>query len=237
MPVWDKFLTEQDKKMLAAQKKRPAPPHAQFGERPAILVIDMNKGAIGEDRPIWEVVPELPGAMADMAWAAIRQMEVILPRARAAGIPVIYSKHFFKETTGLRESEPSSVYSSRNPLSEIQEEIAPQPGDLLVEKQRPSVFFQTGLIYMLLNKKIDSLILMGNSTSGCVRATAVDSQGYFFKTSLVEECTFDRIEFLHAASLFKLQPGVDIVNVGETLEFMASVKNGQRVAPSAPGKK
>lgn len=232
MPVWDKFLTEQDKKMLAAQKKRPQPPHAQFGERPAILVIDMNKGAIGPDRPIWEVVDKLPGAMGDMAWAAIRHMEDILPKARAAGIPIVYSKHLFRETTGLKEAEPSSSYSSRNPLSEIQEEVAPQPGDLLVEKQRPSVFFQTGLIYMLLNKKIDNLILMGNSTSGCVRATAVDSQGYTFKTSLIEECVFDRIEFLHAASLFKLQPGVDIVSVGEMYEYIASVKDGQRVVPS-----
>lgn len=89
---------------------------------------------------------------------------------------------------------------------------------------------------MLLNKKIDSLILMGNSTSGCVRATAMDAQGYTFKTSLVEECCFDRFEFLHAASLFKLQPGVDIVSSGELFEFMASVKDEQRVTPAKGGK-
>ena len=229
MPVWDGFLSENDKKMLANRKQRPPKPHAQFGERSAVLVIDMNKGAIGPDRPVHEIVDEMPGAMGENAWAAIRHMEDLLPKARAAGIPVIYSKHLFKDTTGLAMANASSPYSELNPLSEIQDEIALQPGDLLVEKQQASVFHQTGLINMLMNKKVDNLIITGNSTSGCVHATTVDAGGYQMKVSIVEEAVFDRFDLSHAAALFNMgSKYADIVSIGEVYEYIASVKDGER---------
>ena len=229
MPIWDSFLTETDKKMLAARKPRNKS-HAEFGERPAVLVIDMNKGAIGEDRPIWEIVDQLPGAMGDKAWASIRHMQDLLPKARAAGIPVIYSNNIYRVTSGLpRAADPKFGFSELNPMSELHEAVAMQEGDWLVEKQRPSVFQQTGLLYMLLVNKIDSLIVTGNSTSGCVRATVVDAIGYDFKTSIVEECVFDRIEMSHAGALFDFNMKYgDVVSVGETYEYIAAVKNGQR---------
>ena len=229
MPVWDAFLSENDKKMLANRKPMRPKPHAQFGERAAVLVIDMNKSAIGPDLPVHEVVKEMPGAMGEYAWAAIRHMEDLLPMARAAGIPVIYSKHFFKETTGLALADANSPYSELNPLSEIQDEVAMQPGDLLVEKQQASVFAQTGLINMLMNKKIDNIIVTGNSTSGCIHATVVDAGGYQLKVSVVEEAVFDRFDLSHAAALFNMGSKYgDIVSIGEVYEYIASVTDGQR---------
>ena len=235
MAVWDKFLTENDKKMLSAQGGGLGGRHSQrsseFGERPAVLVIDMNEGAVGEDRPVWEVVEKIPGAMGDKAWAAMRHMQDLLPKARAAGIPVIYSKHIFRAIHDMPGAKnPDFVYSELNPLSEIHEVVAMQPGDMLIEKQRASVFFQTGLVYMLMNKKIDNLILTGNSSSGCVRATAVDAGGYNFKVSIVEDATFDRIEASHAMSLFDMNMKYgDVVSIGDVYEYIASVKDGQRV--------
>ena len=231
MPVWDDFLSENDKKMLANRKPMRPKPHAQFGERPAILVIDMNKSAIGPDLPVHEVVKEMPGAMGENAWAAIRHMEDLLPMARAAGIPVVYSKHYFKASTGLALADPGSPYSELNPLSDIQDEIAMQPGDLLVEKQQASVFHQTGLINMLMNKKVDNLIVTGNSTSGCVHATVVDAGGYQLKVSVVEDAVFDRFDLSHAAALFNMGSKYgDIVSIGEVYEYVASIKDGERVA-------
>ena len=230
MPVWDDFLSENDKKMLANRKPMRPKPHAQFGERPAILVIDMNKSAIGPDLPVHEVVKEMPGAMGENAWAAIRHMEDLLPMARAAGIPVVYSKHYFKASTGLALADPGSPYSELNPLSDIQDEIAMQPGDLLVEKQQASVFHQTGLINMLMNKKVDNLIVTGNSTSGCVHATVVDAGGYQLKVSVVEDAVFDRFDLSHAAALFNMGSKYgDIVSIGEVYEYVASIKDGERV--------
>ena len=230
MPVWDDFLSENDKKMLANRKPMRPKPHAEFGERPAILVIDMNKGAIGPDEPVYEVVKEMPGAMGSNAWAAIRHMEDLLPKARAAGIPVVYSRHYFRVSTGLGLSDAASPYSELNPMSEIQDEIAMQPGDLLVDKQQASVFHQTGLINMLLNKGVDNLIVTGNSTSGCVHATVVDAGGYQLKVSIVEDAVFDRFDLSHAAALFNMGTKYgDIVSIGEVYEYIAAIEDGERV--------
>ena len=240
MAVWDKFLTENDNKVLGARKGGPRlmdRPHAQFGERAAILVIDMNIGAVGEDRPVYELVNEMPSAMGDKAWGAIRYMEELLPKARAAGIPVIYSNHIFRAIHGLPgATDPNFSHGELSPQAELQAEIAPQEGDLLIEKQRASVFFQSGLIYMLMNKKIDNLIVTGNSTSGCVRASVIDgARGFNFKVSVIEECVFDRIEFAHAVSLFDMNfKYADVVSINDVYGYIDTVKDGQR-APESKG--
>ena len=229
MRVWEDALTEDDRKVL---ELRPPRKLTGFGERPALLVIDMNRGAVGEDRPIYEQLDRYPGACGNHAWATIPHMQRIIALAREAEIPVVYSRHIFRAIHGMpRGEDPSFPYSELSPLSEIQPEVAMQPGDLLIEKERPSVFFQSGLIYVLLNKKVDSLIIIGNSTSGCVRATAIDALGYEFKVSIIEECVFDRIEMSHKASIFDLQfKYCDVVSVDHACEFLDAIREGRKVA-------
>ena len=229
MSVWEDSLTEHDRQVVAL---RPSRALNGFGERPALLVVDMNRGAVGEDRPIYEQLDRYPGACGNFAWAAVRHMQRLIPMAREAGIPVIYSKHIFRAIHDLpRANDPTYGYSELSPLSEIQPEVAMQQGDLLIEKQRASVFFQTGLIYVLLNKKIDTLLVVGNSTSGCVRATAIDAIGYEFKVSVIEECVFDRIELSHRASLFDLQfKYCDVISVDQASDYLAAVQEGRKVA-------
>jgi nicotinamidase-related amidase len=184
---------------------------------------------VGEDRPIHEQVDRYPLACGSLAWAAIRPMQRVISMAREAAIPVVYSRNVFKTIHDLpRAGDPTYGYSELSPLSEIHPEVAMQPGDLLIEKQRASVFFQTGLIYTLLTKKVDSLILIGNSTSGCVRATAIDGAGYAFKVSVIEECVFDRIEMSHKASLFDMQfKYCDVISADQACDFLATVRNGE----------
>ena len=229
MAVWDDALTEQDRKVV---ELRPPRPLTGFGERSALLVVDMNRGAVGEDRPIAEQLDRYPGACGNFAWDAIRHMQRLIPAARGAGIPVIYSRHIFRATHDLpRAKDPSYSYSELSPVSELQPEVAPQPGDLLIEKQRASLFFQTGLIYMLLNKKVDTLLITGNTTSGCIQATAIDGLGYEFKVAVIEECVFDRIEMSHKASLFDLQfKYCDVISVDRAYEHLATVHHGRTAA-------
>ena len=106
MPVWDDFLSENDKKMLANRKPMRPKPHAQFGERPAILVIDMNKSAIGPDLPVHEIVNEMPGAMGENAWAAIRHMEDLLPMARGGRHPRRVQQALLQSQHGPRPVRP-----------------------------------------------------------------------------------------------------------------------------------
>lgn len=200
---------------------------AGFGERPALLVIDMNIGAVGENRPIYEQLDKYPGACGPYAWAAIPYQQRMLAAARDAGIPVIYSQHIFKAIHDLPGAkDPKMGYSELSPLSKLQPEVAPKSGDLLIEKQKASVFFHTPLLYVLMNKQIDSLLLMGNSTSGCVRATAVDGSYYpSFKIAVVEECVFDRIELSHKAALFDMQfKYCDVIKTKDALDYVKQVK-------------
>jgi nicotinamidase-related amidase len=105
-----------------------------------------------------------------------------------------------------------------------------QPGDLLVDKQQASVFHQTGLINMLMNKGVDNIIVTGNSTSGCVHATVVDAGGYQLKVSIVEDAVFDRFDLSHAAALFNMGSKYgDIVSIGEVYEYIAAIEDGERV--------
>jgi nicotinamidase-related amidase len=222
MAVWDAFLTEDDKKVLA--KRRPRS-RTGLGSSPAVLVVDMQVTACGHDKPIYDQLDEFPGACGPHAWNAIRAQQVLLAGARKAGVKIVYSKHLFRPESGLAGADPSSNFSSLNPNSEVPVEVAMQPGDLLVEKQRASCFFHTGLIYLLQNAGIDSLIVVGNSTSGCVRATVIDAMGYGIKCQVVEEGTFDRIEMSHAASLFDLQfKYCDVISLDEAMTTFEAIR-------------
>ena len=135
MVQWDDLLSEHDREVMAAGVK--IRKTTGFGERPALLVIDMNIGAVGEDRPIYEQLDRYPLACGPYAWAAIRQIQKLLPAAREASIPIIYSKHIFKASHGLpRHDDPTYSFSELSPLSEFHPETFPQEGDLIIEKQR-----------------------------------------------------------------------------------------------------
>lgn len=224
MPIWEGDLSENDRKVLEI---RPLRPRTGFGERPALLVIDMNCGAVGEDRPIYEQLGEYPGACGSDAWRAIPRMQEVIHSAREADIPVVYTKFIFRAIHDLpRAKDPTYMFSELSPQSELQPEISPQPGDLIIETQHHSGFSQTPLLSVLLNKKIDSLIITGCSTSGCVRATAVDATFYqCFKVAVVEECVFDRVELSHQAALFDLQRMYcDVVSHTEVMAYIEQLK-------------
>jgi nicotinamidase-related amidase len=87
---------------------------------------------------------------------------------------------------------------------EIREEFKPQAGDVMIYKERASGFFGTPLVAHLTQKGIDSLIVCGESTSGCVRASCVDAYSLGYHVSIVEECVFDRSPLSHKVNLFDL---------------------------------
>lgn len=218
MAIWDKFLTEDDKKVMA--KRKPRKMHGP-GQRVALLLIDMQITAMGKDMPIWEQLDEYPGACGPHAWNSIPYQQKLLAAARAAGVPVIYSKHLFKDYMGLPQSDPSGVFSDKNFRSEIPEEVKMLPGDLLVEKQTPSCFAMTNLPLMLNKHGIDGLLVVGNSTSGCVRATCVDGEAAGYKMSVIEEGVFDRIELSHAAALFDMAFKIcDVISTEQALAII-----------------
>ena len=223
--IWENLLSEHDKKCLANTSE--FAPRRGLGGKPAIIVIDMQKSVIGEDRPIYEQQDKYPYACGNFAWTAIRHIEKLLPFARERGIPVVYTRHCYRPEYGYANRPKNDVFAHDDPGSRIIAEIAPVvPGDIIIEKQGASAFFSTALPHSLRSRGVDTVLVVGNTTSGCVRASAIDATGYGFKTAVIEECVFDRLEMAHKASVFDLQyKYCDVLNADEVYEYLRSLDN------------
>jgi nicotinamidase-related amidase len=178
-----------------------------IGPRPAILAIDLYELAYqGGPKPVAEVVKDFPSSCGINAYRALTPTQSLFAAARAAGIPIFYS------TTETRDlAKPDAVKATHRRSMERNDEVytirpewAPQNGDVVVFKQRASAFFGTPLIAHLTQLGIDSVIIFGESTSGCVRASTVDGYSYGFHMVMAEECCFDRSEISHKVNLFDL---------------------------------
>jgi nicotinamidase-related amidase len=193
------------------------------GPRPAILAIDLYKKAYqGGNRPVVEVNRSFSGSCGENAWAAIEPTQRLFAAARRAGIPVIYSTRH-ADTAGVHSTNRRMGRESED-LYAIQDELAPEPGDLVIYKERASVFFGTPLIAHLRRLGVESLIICGESTSGCVRATTVDAYSYGFHNVVVEECTYDRSMLSHKVNLFDLHHKyADVMHVNEVVRHLDSL--------------
>jgi nicotinamidase-related amidase len=200
------------------------------GPRPAILAIDLyNKAYQGGNRPVIEVNREFSGSCGENAWKAMEPTQQLFAAARRAGIPVIYSTRH-ADTAGVHSTnrrmgrEVEDVYG-------IKEELAPHPGDLVIYKERASAFFGTPLIAHLRRLGVESLIICGESTSGCVRASTVDAYSYGFHNVLVEECTYDRSMLSHKVNLFDLHHKyADVMHVGDVIAHLDGMASPAKAA-------
>src|SRR3954471_9321917 len=136
------------------------------GDNPAVLAIDLyNKAYLGGDRPVKEVDKQFSGTCGENAWKALAPTQRLFAAARRAGIPVIYSTRH--ADTGGVQSTNRQMHGDKEDLYAIKEEVAPHKGDLVIYKERASAFFGTALVAHLRRLRIESLIICGESTSGC----------------------------------------------------------------------
>jgi nicotinamidase-related amidase len=200
------------------------------GDNPAVLAIDLyNKAYQGGSRPVAEVDREFSGSCGENAWAALPPTQKLFAAARRAGIPVIYSTRH--ADTGGVHSTNRAIGREREDIYAIKAELAPEPGELVVYKERASVFFGTPLIAHLQMKRIDSLIICGESTSGCVRASTVDAYSYGFHNVVVEECTYDRSMLSHKVNLFDLHHKyADVMHLDEVVAHLDGLARGRNAA-------
>jgi nicotinamidase-related amidase len=195
-----------------------------IGANPALLVIDLYELAYqGGPRLVAEVARDYPSSCGIHAWNAIEPTKKLLAAARAAGLPIFY-------TTGDTRpaSRPSAIRATnrRRAASDpetmaIRPEFAPQAGDVVITKQRASGFFGTPLSAHLTQLHIDTVIVAGESTSGCVRASVVDGYSHGFHMVMAEECCFDRSEISHKVNLFDLHHKyADVMHVDEVVAHL-----------------
>jgi maleamate amidohydrolase len=233
MPVWDAFLSERDRRIFgsAGYGKR-----AGFGQRPVVLVIDVNYNFVGDrPEPIEESVKRWRNSCGEEGWAAVESIRRLTEAARQQRIPVIYSTGMDLRSDNWdagrwrdknsRNSEDVTVHAENG--NTIVPPIAPQPQDLVIRKYKPSVFFGSMLAGFLADLQADSIIACGGTTSGCVRATVLDGFSLNYCMSVVEECTFDRGQASHALSLFDMQAKyADVISLEEALAFLCSLPQG-----------
>jgi len=200
------------------------------GDSPAVLAIDLyNKAYQGGNRPVREVDGEFSGSCGEHAWKALPYTQQLFAAARRACVPVIYSTRHVD--TGGVHSTNRKIGQERNDIYDIKAELAPQPGELVIYKERASAFFGTPLIAHLQQRRINSLIICGESTSGCVRATTVDAFSYGFHNVVVEECTYDRSPLSHKVNLFDLHHKyADVMHIDEVLTHLDGLAVKRKVA-------
>ncbi len=200
------------------------------GRNPAVLAIDLyNKAYQGGSRPLREVNRRYPGSCGENARKAIEPTRALLAAARKAGLPVIYTTRH-ADTDGVRSTN-RRMGKEAEELYHIKEELTPLPGELVIYKERASGFFGTPLIAHLRKIGADSLIILGESTSGCVRASTVDAYSYGFHTVVVEECTYDRSMLSHKVNLFDLHHKyADVMHLDEVIEHLAGLERSRNAA-------
>ena len=228
--VWDRFLTPHDSASLRERSHQVW----GYGERPALLLVDLYRWVFGDRRqPLLEAMREWPGSCGEAAWDAIPHLQRLLASARAAGIPVIHVTKLADARSGIAgwAQSPGRAASGSPPDARdryaqdsrwtIIDEVAPLPSETIIEKAAPSAFFGTLLAAQLNALRVDSLIVGGEATSGCVRATCVDARSYRFNVTVVEECVFDRHEATHAMNLFDLhQKYADVLAIDEVAAYL-----------------
>jgi len=202
----------------------------RFGKNPAVLAIDLyNKAYQGGSLPVRETNRRYPGSCGEHAWKALEPTRQLFAAARAAGIPVIYTTRH-AETGGVRSTHRRMGREAEE-LYHIKEELAPMPGELVVYKERASAFFGTALIAHLRMIGAESLIICGESTSGCVRASTVDAYSYGFHNVVVEECTYDRSLLSHKVNLFDLHHKyANVMHVDEVIAHLEGLARGRNAA-------
>lgn len=193
----------------------------QPGSRPALLIVDVVAAYLTEGSPLFM----------DTAADALASNARLAATARAAGVPVVFTNVQYKPDGSdggvfWRKAPVLRAFVEGSPLGAFPPGLTPQAGDRVVTKQYPSAFFGTGLAETLHAEGIDTLLIGGYSTSGCVRASALDAMQYGFVPLVVREACADRHPAPHEANLFDLQAKyAEVISEAEALAVMEAARS------------
>jgi nicotinamidase-related amidase len=193
---------------------------AGIGERPALVVVDVN---VGFTDPASPLVCDLDGV--------VEAIQLLLDECRRSGAPVVFTTVAFDDAAKAAarvfiEKVPALLtLEAGSRWVEIDPRIAPLPGEAVLVKNFASAFFGTTLATFLASHRCDTVIVTGASTSGCVRATAVDALQHGYHVLVSREAVGDRNPAAHEANLYDLDAKyADVVSVEETIAYLEEVR-------------
>ncbi|GAA4680383.1 isochorismatase family protein [Frondihabitans cladoniiphilus] len=213
-----------DEIALHERRQGPVVRPLAVGSSPAIIVVDMSREFVDSAYPTGDSEAGGPAVAATLP---------LLAAARAAGVPIVYTRQIMQETTvagivGPRRYEIDGAAPLTDPSlpdgSEVADAFEARPDELQLMKTKPSGFHATPLLEFLTFHRIDTLIVTGMVTSGCVRATALDGYMNNFNVVLPHDATADWSPFQHATSLFDLHMKyADVTDVATVVEYLGSL--------------
>ncbi len=234
--IWDKFLTERDKAVFAASGYGA---QGGYGERPALLVIDVNYNFTGDrPEPILDSIKRWPNSCGEDGWNAVPRIRRLIDAARKKGLPVIYTTGEVRPDRWDRGSwawknsrtslkPPTAAERTNLDGNTILPELAPAPQDIVIKKLKPSGFFGTNLASFLTLLKADSVLVTGTTTSGCIRATTLDAFSLNYRVTVVEDGCFDRSQASHAINLCDLNAKyADVIASDEVITYIDGLPDG-----------
>jgi maleamate amidohydrolase len=205
MKPWDNVISDEEQRAYrAAGFGNPS----GIGERPALLIIDVQYRTVGtEPKPFWESIQEFPTSCGEVGWNAVRNIVPLLAEFRRRRWPVLYPHVAPKNKatdSGRLAAKVPAIMDIAQKGYEFVAEIAPRDGDVLLPKKHPSAFFATPLVSHLIDLGVDTLVVTGCTTSGCVRCSVVDAFSYNFRVVVPSDCVYDRSATSHAVNLFDM---------------------------------
>ena len=222
---WDQYLSQQDREVLERGKFAR---RMGYGKQPAIIVVDAQKfmvGVPGEEAD-WPSNAGKPGH------EAMANIVSLVSHGQKHKIPVFFTR-FEIAPSGI----DMGVYARKRDLlnsprwclageigSELADELIPTGNDIEFVKKKPSCFHGTPLLGYLVERQIDTVIVVGGSTSNCVRATVFDAASYNYRVIIPQEAVFDRFPISNAISLFDMdRQFADVVNIQEVYRYFESL--------------
>lgn len=222
MKPWDDVISAEEQRAYAAAGFGRT---SGLGKRPGLLIIDVQYRTVGTVRkPFFEAIEEFPTSCGEAGWSAVDALVPLLALFRERGWPVMYPHVAPKQgyDGGRLAEKVPAIMGIPAKGYEFVAEIAPREGDVLIPKKHPSAFFGTAMCSHLIDKQIDTVVVAGCTTSGCVRGTVVDAFSLNFKVAVPQECVYDRGITSHKVNLFDM--GQKYADVLPTAELMRQLR-------------
>lgn len=212
--IWSSVIDQPTRDLYKAYQ-RPR----YVSEHVAVLAIDLYKRVYrGGNRELVEITQEYPSSCGKYAWESREPTMRLLAAARQKDMPIVFSTGRLELEASKRATLRQIGEADSSDDLEIMDGFFAE-GDSIVQKDRASVFFDTNLHADLQRANIDGLIVIGESTSGCVRASAVDAYSLGYHVAIVADCCFDRSQVSHKVSLFDLHHKyADVFSIDGVLE-------------------
>lgn len=205
---------------------------AGLTRRVAVLAVDLQNYMVGPSGPGDRRT--YPSSCGETGRRAIALCARLIAAARSAAVPVIYTK-FVLRADGV----DAGGYARKRTLldvegwalrdthgSQVAESVRPLDSELVIEKTKSSAFFGTPLASHLIDRNVDTLVVIGGSTSNCVRATVVDAASLNFHVAVPAECVFDRLRSSHLVSLYDMDRlYADVLRTEDLIEWLTAPNN------------